>query len=44
MGQRWKTFLKNHSNEINSLDLFTVPTIYFNITKNPNSAWTLQQI
>jgi transposase InsO family protein len=25
--QRWKTFLKNHANEIVSVDFFTVPTI-----------------
>ena len=30
-GQRWKTFLKNHSKEIISIDFFTVPTINFNL-------------
>ena len=29
--QRWKTFLKNHSSEIISLDFFVVPTITFNL-------------
>jgi len=29
--QRWKTFLKNHSVEINSLDFFVVPTITFKL-------------
>ena len=28
-GQQWKTFLRNHSAEIISLDFFTVPTITF---------------
>jgi putative transposase len=28
-GQAWKTFLKNHSSEIISLDFFVVPTITF---------------
>jgi transposase InsO family protein len=30
--QRWKTFLKNHSAEIISLDFFTVPTITFRLS------------
>lgn len=30
-GQHWKTFLRNHSAEIVSLDFFTVPTITFRI-------------
>jgi putative transposase len=30
-GQRWKTFLKNHSSEIISLDFFVVPTITFKV-------------
>ena len=30
-GQRWKTFLKNHSAEIISLDFFIVPTITFKL-------------
>jgi putative transposase len=29
--QRWKTFLKNHSSEIISLDFFVVPTITFKL-------------
>jgi putative transposase len=29
--QRWKTFLKNHSAEIISLDFFVVPTITFKL-------------
>jgi transposase InsO family protein len=63
MGQRWKTFLKNHSKEIISIDFLTVPAlnfklihvlvviehhsrkiIHFNVSKNPNPEWTLQQI
>jgi putative transposase len=62
-GQNWKTFLKNHSKEIISIDFLTVPTInfklmyvlviiehhrrkliHFNVTKNPTSEWTIQQI
>ena len=30
-GQQWKTFLRNHSAEIISLDFFTVPTITFRL-------------
>jgi putative transposase len=30
-GQQWKTFLRNHSTEIISLDFFTVPTITFRL-------------
>ncbi|MGE5500222.1 MAG: hypothetical protein ACM3Q2_19275, partial [Syntrophothermus sp.] len=30
-GQRWKTFLKNHSKEIISIDFLTVPTITFKL-------------
>ena len=30
-GQRWKTFLKNHSSEIISIDFLTVPTINFKL-------------
>ena len=30
-GQAWKTFLKNHSSEIISLDFFVVPTITFKL-------------
>jgi putative transposase len=30
-GQRWKTFLKNHSKEIISIDFLTVPTINFKL-------------
>jgi len=30
-GQRWKTFLKNHSKEIISVDFLTVPTINFKL-------------
>jgi len=30
-GQRWKTFLKNHSAEIICLDFFDVPTITFKV-------------
>ena len=30
-GQHWKTFLKNHSAEIISLDFFVVPTITFKV-------------
>ncbi|MFA8451823.1 MAG: integrase core domain-containing protein [Bacteroidales bacterium] len=30
-GQRWKTFLKNHSREIISIDFFTIATINFKI-------------
>jgi len=30
-GQHWKTFLKNHSTEIVSLDFFVVPTITFKL-------------
>jgi putative transposase len=30
-GQRWKTFLKNHSKEIISIDFLTVPTISFKL-------------
>ena len=30
-GQHWKTFLKNHSSEIASLDFFSVPTITFRV-------------
>ena len=63
MVQRWKTFLKNHSKEIISIDFLTIPTvnfkqiyvlviiehfrrnlIYFNVTKNPTSEWTTQQL
>ena len=29
--QRWKTFLKNHSSEIISLDFFVVPTVTFKL-------------
>ncbi|MDQ2088172.1 hypothetical protein RBH29_17250 [Herbivorax sp. ANBcel31] len=29
--QSWKTFLKNHSKEIWSMDFFTVPTLYFKV-------------
>src|SRR5664280_2064508 len=62
-GHNWKTFLKNHSKEIISIDFLTVPTInfklmyvlvmiehhrrkliHFNVTKNPNAEWSLQQI
>lgn len=62
-GQRWKTFLKNHSREIISIDFFTVATvnfkivyvlifldhhrrkiIHFNVTSNPTSLWTSQQV
>jgi transposase InsO family protein len=61
--QTWKTFLKNHVNQIASIDFFTVSTItfqilycfivlrhekrkiiHFNITANPTSQWTAQQI
>src|SRR5664279_3662857 len=31
MGQRWKTFLKNHSKEIISIDFLTVPTVKFKL-------------
>jgi transposase InsO family protein len=31
IGQSWKTFLKNHSSEIISIDYFSVPTINFKI-------------
>ena len=31
IGQRWKTFLKNHSKEIVSIDFLTVPTINFKL-------------
>ncbi|MGE5499033.1 MAG: integrase core domain-containing protein [Syntrophothermus sp.] len=30
-GQRWKTFLKNHSKEIISIDFLTVPTVNFKL-------------
>ncbi|MCX6173916.1 MAG: helix-turn-helix domain-containing protein [Ignavibacteriales bacterium] len=30
-GQRWKTFLKNHTAEIISIDFLTVPTINFKL-------------
>src|SRR5664279_2307600 len=30
-GQNWKTFLKNHSKEIISIDFLTVPTIHFEL-------------
>ena len=30
-GQNWKTFLKNHSKEIISIDFLTVPTINFKL-------------
>ncbi|MGE5497228.1 MAG: transposase [Syntrophothermus sp.] len=30
-GQRWKTFLKNHSKEIISIDFLTVPTLNFKL-------------
>jgi len=30
-GQRWRTFLKNHSSDIISLDFFVVPTIAFKV-------------
>jgi hypothetical protein len=30
-GQNWKTFLKNHSKEIISIDFLTVPTIHFKL-------------
>ena len=30
-GQNWKTFLKNHSKEIVSIDFLTVPTIHFKL-------------
>ncbi|MGE5432951.1 MAG: transposase [Syntrophomonadaceae bacterium] len=30
-GQRWKTFLRNHSKEIISIDFLTVPTINFKL-------------
>ncbi|MCU7493801.1 MAG: transposase family protein [Ignavibacteria bacterium] len=30
-GRRWKTFLKNHSKEIISIDFLTVPTINFKL-------------
>src|ERR1035437_838434 len=30
-GQNWKTFLKNHSKEIISIDFLIVPTINFNL-------------
>jgi len=62
-GQNWKTFLKNHSKDIISIDFLTVPTInfklmyvlviiehhrrkliHFNVTKNPTSEWTMQQL
>ncbi len=29
--QTWKTFLRNHANEIVAIDFFTVPTVTFNI-------------
>ena len=29
-GQRWSTFLRNHSPQIAAMDLFVVPTIGFN--------------
>jgi putative transposase len=31
IGQRWKTFLRNHSKDIISVDFLTVPTINFKI-------------
>jgi putative transposase len=62
-GQNWKTFLKNHSKDIISIDFLTVPTInfklmyvlviiehqrrkliHFNVTRNPTSEWTIQQL
>jgi hypothetical protein len=30
-GQRWSTFLRNHSSQIAAMDLFVVPTIGFNL-------------
>ena len=30
-GQNWKTFLKNHSKDIISIDFLTVPTVYFKL-------------
>jgi transposase InsO family protein len=61
--QNWKTFLKNQSKEIISIDFLTIPTIsfkqiyvlvviehhrrklvYFNVTMNPTSEWTTQQL
>jgi hypothetical protein len=30
-GQNWKTFLKNHSRDIISIDFLTVPTIHFKL-------------
>jgi hypothetical protein len=30
-GQRWSTFLRNHSSHIAAMDLFVVPTIAFNL-------------
>ena len=30
-GQRWSTFLRNHSPHIAAMDLFVVPTIGFNL-------------
>jgi hypothetical protein len=62
-GQNWKTFLKNYSKDIISIDFLTVPTInfklmyvlviiehqrrkliHFNVTRNPTSEWTIQQL
>ncbi|MFT5051251.1 MAG: putative transposase [Chlamydiales bacterium] len=62
-GQRCKTFLDNHVQDLASIDFFTVPTatfrvlyvllvlshdrrriVHFNVTANPTSAWTGQQI
>ena len=30
-GQNWKTFLKNHSKDIISIDFLTVPTVHFKL-------------
>jgi putative transposase len=59
----WKAFLKNHINDLVSIDFFIVPTIrfnllyvlivlahsrrrvlHFNVTANPTTLWTAQQI
>ena len=61
--QTWRTFLKNHVDQIAAIDFFTVPTVtfrilycfivlhhgrrqivHFNITTNPTTQWTAQQI
>ena len=42
--QSWRAFLNNHVKDLVSIDLFTVPTVTFNVTESPGAKWTAQQI